>query len=505
MRKFKFSVGFRLEKRKKFAEDEDVQILTDITFSKERIWYYTGYRISKNKWVDKLPDGTKVQQVKKNTVNKRGETAAEINARLREITQAVHDVFNRLAVNDIEPTRENVRVELKKELDEEARANRPLVEYYAQFVEETKQNNTWTKATVTKHNTLIAHIQGFKKRIEFGDITEDFLNAFIRYLINEKDLSNPYIVKLIKNFKTFMNWATKKGFNKNLSFKDFEPQLKGVSTSDKTNIIALSPEEYMHLYNLPIESPCLERVRDVFCFCCATSLRYSDVSNLKWSNVKEDRIEIVTIKTDDPIIVYFNDLSYPIIKKYEKFKDVSEKVLPVISNQKYNDYIKELGKLAGFDQPTTKVIFKGSERIEKTVPKYELLTSHVARKTFVTLALYKGIPAEVVRSFTGHKDAKVMERYFKFNGQEQKNQMQNFSFKDEVVETVFDYGITDAERAILDVEEQDEYMKKIAFDKDLATFHLARQFQRRGNKQKVAECLQRLSKERVVEFLQMEL
>lgn len=511
MKKYKFTVQFRLEKRKDTPKDKDgkmlnAQILADITFESKRIFYYVGYRIDEAKWInDRAADGTRIQQAKKNTFNKRGESASEINMRLRDIKQAVENVFHRLEVNDVRPTTNVVRDELKKELDEEARANRPLVEYYAQFIEETKENNTWTKATVTKHNTLIAHIQGFKKRVEFDDISEDFLNAFIRYLINEKNLSNPYVVKLIKNFKTFMNWATKKGFNKGISYKTFEPQLKGVSTSDKTNIIALSPEEFMHLYHLPIESPCLERVRDVFCFCCATSLRYSDVSNLKWSNVKDDRIEIVTIKTDDPIIVYFNDLSYPIIKKYEKFKDVSEKVLPVISNQKYNDYIKELGKLAGFDQPTTKVIFKGSERIERTVPKYELLTSHVARKTFVTLALYKGIPAEVVRSFTGHKDAKVMERYFKFNGQEQKNQMQNFSFKEESLKTVFDYAITDAERAILDIEGKDEYMKLVANDKDLAIFHLARLFQRRGNKQDVAECLQKLSKERMVEFLQMEL
>ncbi len=508
MRKFKFSVGFRLEQRKKFADDEEVQILTDITFAKHRIWYYTGYRISKSKWIDKLPDGTKVHQVKKNTINKRGECAAEINARLRDISQAVHNVFNRLSVNDIEPTVINVRAELKKELDEEARANRPLVEYYAQFIEETKESNTWTKATVTKHNTLIAHIQGFKKRVEFDDISDDFLNAFIRHLINEKNLSNPYIVKLIKNFKTFLNWATKKGFNKNLAYKDFDPKLKGVSTSDKANILALSIEEYNHLFNLPIESPCLQRVRDIFCFCAATTLRYSDVNNLKWSNVKEDAIEIVTIKTDDPLVIDLNDYSRALIDKYRPFQDVSKngKVFPVISNQKYNDYIKELGKLAGFNQPTTKVIFKGSERIERTVPKYELLTSHVARKTAVTILLYLGVPAEVVMAWTGHADSKMLEKYYKFNNKQKAAQMQKFNVISKVTtKTVFDYAITDAERAILDIEGKDEYMKLVATDKDLAIFHLARLFQRRGNKQDVAECLQKLSKERMVEFLQIEL
>ena len=510
MKKYKFSVKFRLEKRKVKPNDknssliaDNVQILADITFDCKRIFYFTGYRINADKWIDTVVDGVKVQQVKKNCVNQRGETASEINARLREIRQAVQNVFNRFSVNEIIPTTNNVRAELKKELDEEATSRKPMVEYYKQFIEEESIDATWASATKAMHNTTLAHLQGFKRQLYFEDMTEETLNAFVRYLINECSLSNPSAIKNMKNIRWFMSWATKRGYNKTTDYQLFSPKLKGATMSDKTNIIALSPDEFMHLYKLPIESPCLERVRDVFCFCCATSLRYSDVHNLKWANVKEDRIELVTIKTNDPIIIYFNDLSYPIIKKYELFKGVSENVLPVISNQKYNDYLKQLGKLAGFDQPTTKVTFKGAERIEKTVPKYELLTSHVARKTFVTLALYKGIPAEIVRSFTGHKDAKVMERYFKFNGQEQKNQMQHFNFKDEALKTVFDYDITDAERAILEVEDKDEYMKLIAFDKDLAVFHLARLFQRRENKQEMADCLQKLSKERMVEFLKI--
>ena len=84
--------------------------------------------------------------------------------------------------------------------------------------------------------------------------------------------------------------------------------------------------------------------------------------------------------------------------------------------------------------------------------------------------------------------------------------MQKFNVISKVTtKTVFDYAITDAERAILDIEGKDEYMKLVATDKDLAIFHLARLFQRRGNKQDVAECLQKLSKERMVEFLQIEL
>lgn len=513
MKKYKFTVQFRLEKRKDTPKDKDglminAQILADITFESKRIFYYVGYRIDESKWInDKAADGTRIQQVKKNTVNKRGESASEINARLCEIKQAVENVFHRLGVNEIQPTTNVVRDELKKELDEEATLRKTVVESYNQFIEEESIDSTWASATKAMHRTTLSHLQGFKSKLYFEDMTEETLNAFVRHLTYECNLSNPSTIKNVKNIRWFMSWATKRGYNKTTDYQMFSPKLKGVSTSDKTNIIALTIEEYNHLFNLPIESPCLQRVRDIFCFCAATTLRYSDVNNLRWSNVKENAIEIVTIKTDDPLIIDLNDYSRALIEKYRPYKDLEEngKVFPVISNQKYNDYIKEMGKLAGFNQPTTKVTYKGAERIEKTVPKYELLTSHVARKTAVTILLYLGVPAEVVRAWTGHTDAKTMEKYFRFSDQQKSKQMQKFNMISDVaiVKTVFDYAITDAERAILDIEEKDGYIKQVESDKDLAMFDIVRLLQRRGDTQEMMASVQKLSVERMQEFFTM--
>ena len=110
MKKYKFTVQFRLEKRKDTPKDKDgkmlnAQILADITFESKRIFYYVGYRIDEAKWInDRAADGTRIQQAKKNTFNKRGESASEINMRLRDIKQAVENVFHRLEVNDVRPT-----------------------------------------------------------------------------------------------------------------------------------------------------------------------------------------------------------------------------------------------------------------------------------------------------------------------------------------------------------------------------------------------------------------
>jgi integrase len=88
-----------------------------------------------------------------------------------------------------------------------------------------------------------------------------------------------------------------------------------------------------------------------------------------------------------------------------------EKALPVISNQKMNDYLKELGELAGIDSKESITYYKGSERIEEVYKKYELLTTHCGRRTFICNALAMGIPAHIVMKWTGHSDYNAMKPY----------------------------------------------------------------------------------------------
>lgn len=500
MDKTNHKVTFRLEQRRSNPKDktsplitENVPIFADITFNGRRIFFFSGHRVDASKWdIEK-------QKVKRNNFNAKGESATDINGRLDKIRVAVDAVFTRMNVNGIPFTTVNVRDELKSELDEEKSAPRKLTDYYAQFIEEECKNGTWAKGTIAKHRTMIEHLNGFRRGLYFEDITSDFMNRFVQYLLtkapskSKKDkLTNSTVTKMIKTFKWFMNWATRKKYNRILEYRDYTPKLKGASTTDKTNIIALSMPEFLTLYNMEIDKPYLRRVRDVFCFCCATSLRYSDVHNLKWSNIHDDAIEIVTIKTNDPLIIPLNEFAKGIIEKYRENESISDYVLPVISNQKYNDYLKELGKLAGFDQPITKVYYRDCNREEITLPKYEMMTSHVARKTFVTIALYLGIPAEIVRTFTGHKDAKVMERYFKFNADQQRQMMQKFNVKQELDESIFDYDITPDEckrLSIYDANCSSDYSKVSNERKKL---HLALLFKLRGDALKSLELVANL-------------
>ena len=156
----------------------------------------------------------------------------------------------------------------------------------------------------------------------------------------------------------------------------------------------------------------LDKVRDVFCFGCFTGQRYSDIANLKRDHLKGDKWHLRTIKTDKVLQVQLIDFALAILDKY---KDAL-RPLPVISNQKTNDYLKELGKLVGIDEPTSLTKRRGNEKLTNTQPKYEFISTHTARRTFITLSLEKGIRAEVIMEISGHTDYATFKKYIKISG-----------------------------------------------------------------------------------------
>ena len=157
---------------------------------------------------------------------------------------------------------------------------------FDEFIETESYSHTWTQSTVKKFRTNYNHLKTFQEqkryKIEFDNIDESFFNKYTGFQRDVLNHRNTTIAKNLRIFKWFLNWATKAGYNKNLAFRDYSPELKGTARSQK--IIFLTWDELIMLYELPIPKNYLEQVRDVFCFCCFTGLRYSDVYNLSRSN-----------------------------------------------------------------------------------------------------------------------------------------------------------------------------------------------------------------------------
>ena len=165
----------------------------------------------------------------------------------------------------------------------------------------------------------------------------------------------------------------------------------------------------------------------MFLFQCFTGLRYSDVFNLRQSDVKQNHIEITTIKTADSLTIELNNHSKAILDKYKEVFFEDDKVLPVITNQKMNDYLKELAELAEINEPVREVYYKGNQRIDETTPKYALLGTHAGRRTFICNALSLGIPAQVVMKWTGHSDYRAMKPYIDIADEIKANAMDKFN------------------------------------------------------------------------------
>jgi integrase len=180
-------------------------------------------------------------------------------------------------------------------------------------------------------------------------------------------------------------------------------------------------------YNIPDTKKYLDRVRDVFMFQCFTGLRYSDVFNLKRCDIKGNHIEVTTVKTADSLIIELNNRSKAILDKYKDVHFEHDKVLPVITNQKMNDYLKELAELAEINDPVRETYYKGNQRIDETMPKYALLGTHAGRRTFICNALSLGIPAQVVMKWTGHSDYKAMKPYIDIADEIKANAMDKFN------------------------------------------------------------------------------
>lgn len=408
----KRNIIFALESRKKNGKPivENVPIRMRVVYNNQRVEFTTGYRVDVAKW------DTEKQRVKNGCTNKLKQTSSEINSDLSDYFAEIQKIFKEFEVKDEIPTtvqlREAFNLIIKKtELEEKPVQEEKTLSFWKvfnEFVSENSKRNNWAKGTLQKFNALKKHIERWKLEPTMDDFSEKGLSDFADTL-HKQDLKNSTIDKQIGLLKWVLRWSASKNLTVDNAFMNFKPKLK---TAQKT-VVFLDTQELKQLtdFKIPEDKKYLEKVRDVFLFCCYTSLRYSDVYNLCHSHIKGSYIDIVTVKTTDRIVIEFNDKSKAIYDKYKDFHFENGKVFPVISNQKMNSYLKDLAELAGLDNPVHQTHYKGNERIETILPKYAVLSTHDARRTFICNALSLGIPANVVMKWTGHSDYKAMKPY----------------------------------------------------------------------------------------------
>ena len=427
----KRNIIFALESRKKDGEPivENVPIRMRVNFASQRIEFTTGYRIDVAKW-----DGDK-QRVKNGCTNKLKQSASEINAALLGYYTELQEIFKRFEVAEIMPSPAEVKEAFnnrhgqneKTELASADTSNVPnnFYEAFDDFVRVCGRQNDWTHSTFEKFAAVKNHLKNFRSELSFDFFDEEGLSEYVQYLREVREMRNSTIGKQLSFLKWFLRWSFKQGMHSNNAYDTFKPKLKDT----QKKIIFLTWEELNRLreFQIPPTKQALERVRDVFLFQCFTGLRYSDVFNLRRSDIKGDHIEVTTVKTSDSLIIELNDHSKAILEKYKDVEFENDKALPVITNQKMNDYLKELAELAEINEPVRQTYYKGNERIDEVTPKYALLGTHAGRRTFICNALALGIPPQVVMKWTGHSDYKAMKPYIDIADDIKANAMSKFN------------------------------------------------------------------------------
>ena len=387
-----------------------------------------GYRVNVSRW-----DSEAQRCVARSFHGKYRVPAALINAELDRYAEAVSDAFRDFDKKGAVPTVSEMRSELEKLLKTSEPDECGVFQAFDRYVREKTERNRWSYRMIQKMQGLKAKLRQWRPQLSWDDFTESGLYDFVAFLrgltrVNldresgMSPLKDSTVDKHISALRWFLAWAHNTQLLACADFKTFRPKLQLI---DKP-VIFLEWSELMDLYSAELE-PSFAQVRDVFCFCCFTSLRYSDVYELRWADVFDDHIRVTTQKTDDSLVIELNNYSSEIIGRYVDESYPDDKVFPVLSNQKMNDRLKELCRLCGLSRLIRVSEFENGERVDRLVPKWRLMSTHAGRRTFICNALMMGIPPNVVMRWTGHADYDSMKPYIAIADSVRAHEMAKFN------------------------------------------------------------------------------
>ena len=251
----------------------------------------------------------------------------------------------------------------------------------------------YTKSTYSKFIEAQKHTKNFikyqygKKDILLESIKMNFLEDFDFYLKSELNHKQITINKSIQRVRKIIKLALAEGYLQKDPFILFKPKRV------KKKVVFLSSEELSRLEKYIFSQQRLQQVRDMFVFCCYTGLAYAEMSNLSQEHLKTGYdgntwIKMFRQKTNSIVSVPLLAKAKEVLDKYSN----EDRLLPVISNQKFNSYLKEIAEIVGIDKR---------------------LTHHIARKTFATtVLLYNDVPMEIVSELLGHSKITITQQHY---------------------------------------------------------------------------------------------
>jgi integrase len=298
--------------------------------------------------------------------------------------------------------------------------NKAVIEYYKEFIEYKRielKDSPSLKDYRSLENALLDYQTHSGKKLTFEIINDkDFFNKFRNYLGTKHKggkskglLNNNTVHKRFSSMKTFMRWLEEKEiFTFKHALYDYRIQ------KFNTDFVTLSREEIRQLENLKVDNPFWQKIIDIFVCNCFMSLRFGDLSSMEKGKFLQDEAGDYYYrkrneKTNKEIEIPITPTAFRILEKYG-FN------LPHYTNQYFNrELFKILEHHKLFGEKIQKQELKDGKPVVKYYKKRDLVTSHTARRTFITLAIHNNVPLNAIQSSTGHSQLSTLSKYVKAN------------------------------------------------------------------------------------------
>jgi site-specific recombinase XerD len=396
-------------KRAKANNEGNCPIYARITVQSKRFEFSTNKFINPEKWSS---IGAKIKGS--------NEEARTINSHLDFIKNQLNNAEKKLYKRDITVTSEN----LKNELFGIGIKRRMLIPIFQDHNNKIKSlvGQEYAAGTLERYETSLKHTKEFLQwkysvsDFDINEIDHAFITDYEYFLRSVRKCANNTAVKYIKNFKKIIRICLANGWLDKDPFANYKSKVREVERE------FLSQEEVQAIYTKKFATERLNLVSDIFVFSCFTGLAYIDVKNLTQSNISlgiDGKRWIFTHrqKTESPSRIPLLQIPEEIIQKYAANPQClnEDRLLPILSNQKMNSYLKEIAGVCGINKE---------------------LTFHIARHTFATtITLTNGVPIESVSKMLGHKSLRTTQHYAKILDKKVSDDMQLLREKFQVATT----------------------------------------------------------------------
>ena len=401
-------VRFNLRNKK----DKTTPIYLIYSVNGQRLVYPLKERIHPNHWNDKK------MEVKYSANKKK---AVKINAKIQLLKNLVFECETELLRKGVQPCKHNLIEYLDKKLgrvtldEPHSPPSQSFEKYIDWFIAQRKVDPNFRTGTVKRYTVFRNHWLKYRrgKYTPFEMIKPKLLKGYIKYLTtHDNNYSDNHVHAMVKIAKVILNDACEFGI---LYDRPQKSRLFRHAERPADNIY-LTPEELSRIDDVKLSYDSkIGMHRDLFLIGAFTGLRFSDFTRILPENIVEictpmgDTINVIKIfmkKVNDYVFIPI----HPIVAKVLAFHDYNLKKYSVV-NQVINRDLKVIGKLAGINQTVTKIIYRNNVGTKKQHKKYELITTHTARRSFATNAYKSGIPAISIMKITGHKTQKSFMKY----------------------------------------------------------------------------------------------